>query len=256
MFRRRKGQDTPSADEVLEDGLDAELETDEDDEPSTPVVDRSGGPFDTSEVADDGITRLDLGGLRVAGAEGMEIRLEVDEATQNVMAVTVVAGDSAMQLTAFAAPRTEGIWADVRRDIRNNLAGNGTVDEVDGPFGPELRATLSLQSPDGQQVAQPVRFLGVDGPRWFLRGLFTGRGARDAAAAAPLEAVLRATVVVRGDEAMAPGDALPLNVPTAVPDGMSQSGGPELDGDEEVGAPDRRTPLPPPERGPEITEIR
>ena len=42
------------------------------------------------------------------------------------MAVTVVTGDSAMQLMAFAAPRTEGIWDDVRGEIRNNLAGNGS----------------------------------------------------------------------------------------------------------------------------------
>ena len=43
---------------------------------------------------------------------------------------------------------------------------------------------------------------------------------------------------------MAPGDLLPLRVPV-VEDGMT-----------EVEAPDERKPLLPPERGPEITEIR
>ncbi|MGE0817353.1 MAG: DUF3710 domain-containing protein [Candidatus Nanopelagicales bacterium] len=245
MFRRRKGEPAVEPSDELEvDAADVQDEV-EVEQPAEPAYDRGSGPFDASEVPDDGVTRLDLGGLRVAGAEGMEIRLEVDEASQNVVAVTIVTADSALQLTAFAAPRTEGIWADVRREIRGNLAAGGTVDELDGPFGPELQATITQPGPDGRQVTQPVRFVGVDGPRWFLRGLFTGRAAREGGAAAPLEAAMRATVVVRGSDPMAPGDALPLSVPTAVPEGMSRGE-----------TPDRRTPLPPPERGPEITEIR
>jgi len=246
VFRRRKGEPVEPTDELEVDAVD-ELDVEEQtEEPAAPSYDRSAGPYDASEQPDDGVTRLDLGGLRVAGAEGMEIRLEVDEASQNVVAVTIVTGDSALQLTAFAAPRTEGIWDDVRKEIRSSLAAGGTVDELDGPFGPELQATISQPGPDGRVVTQPVRFVGVDGPRWFLRGLFTGRAAREGGAAAPLEAAMRGTVVVRGGDAMAPGDALPLSVPTAVPEGMTRG---------ETGT-DRRTPLPPPERGPEITEIR
>lgn len=241
MFRRRKGE---QPDEPQVDDVDAE-EVEEDDEPQAPVVDRSNGPWDESEAPDDGLTRLDVGGLRIAGAEGMELRLDVDEASQSVQAVTAVIGDSALQMTVFAAPRTEGIWDDVRAEIRRSLAAQGTVNEVVTDFGHELHATLPAQGPDGKQVVQPVRFVGIDGPRWFLRGLFSGRAAREPQAAAPLEAVLRATVVVRGTDPMAPGDAIPLQVPSEVPQGMSRSEGPT-----------GRAPLPPPERGPEITEIR
>jgi hypothetical protein len=244
VFRRRKGE---QPDEPQVDGVDADDVKDGDEaaEPAGPVVDRSNGPWDDSEVPEDGLTRLDVGGLRIAGAEGMELRLDVDEASQTVQAVTAVIGDSALQMTVFAAPRTEGIWDDVRAEIRRSLAAQGTVNEVVTEFGHELHATLPAQSPDGTQVVQPVRFVGIDGPRWFLRGLFSGRAARERDAAAPLEAVLRATVVVRGGDPMAPGDAIPLRVPTEVPQGMSRSD-----------APQGRTPLPPPERGPEITEIR
>jgi hypothetical protein len=94
---------------------------------------------------------------------------------------------------------------------------------------------------------QPVRFVGVDGPRWFVRGLFSGAAARETAAAAPLEAVLRACVVVRGSDPMAPGDPLGLHVPTEVPEGIAQR---------DESDPSGRRTLPPPERGPEITEIR
>ncbi len=58
-----------------------------------------------------------------------------------------------------------------------------------------------------------VRFTGVDGPRWFLRGLFTGAAADNPAAAAPLEALMREVVVVRGDHPMPPRDMLELRLP-------------------------------------------
>ena len=57
--------------------------------------------------------------------------------------------------------------------------GRMTV-EVDGPFGTELRARVPAEGPAGQQPQlAPARFLGVDGPRWFLRGLVTGPAATE-----------------------------------------------------------------------------
>jgi hypothetical protein len=248
VFRRRRNdQNDPEPEAGLGDvesteSDDSEGTTGEDGAART--VDRAQGPFDASEVPDDGISRLDLGGMLVPGAEGMELRLELDEAAESVVAVTIVDGSSSMQLMAFAAPRTDGIWDDVREEIRVNLASQGPVDVVDGRYGPELHASIPVAGPQGQQQIQAVRFIGIDGPRWFLRALVAGAAARDAAAAATLEAVLRAVVVVRGNDPMAPGDQLPLSVPETVPEGMERS------------AEGGRTTLPLPERGPEITEIR
>jgi hypothetical protein len=248
VFRRRNkdqpdvGPDRVDSDGVLDESADAEGG------PAVPTVVRPEGPYDESEVPEDGVARLDLGGLRVPGAEGMELRLELDEASEVVQAVTVVHGDSTMQLMAFAAPRTEGIWDDVREEIRKSLASQGLVDQVTSDWGTELHATLTVTNPQGQSVMQPVRFVGIDGPRWFVRALFGGRAAREAEAAAGLEAVLRASVVVRGTDPMAPGDALALRVPGEVPEGITRNGEPE-----EI---DERPPLTMPARGPEITEIR
>jgi hypothetical protein len=246
VFRRRKGA---QGDDAVETDVDAveELDAADDDqgdavEEARPEVDRSAGPFDESEAPDDGLTRLDIGGMRVAAADGMELRLDVDQASESVMGVTAVLQDSALQLMAFAAPRTEGIWDEVRGEIRRSLAAQGPVEELETEFGTELRATLPVE---GGGAVQPVRFVGIDGPRWFLRGLFSGRAARDREAAAPLEAVLRATVVVRGGDPMAPGDQIPLRIPTDVPEGLDRTDGPA-----------ERAPLTMPERGPEITEIR
>ena len=245
MFRRRKSEQ-PDAESGAVDAVDADEDLELDDEADVePVGSRATGPFDEDEAPDDGVARLDLGALRVPGVEGMELRLDVDENGEQVIAVTVVHEESAVQLMAFAAPRTEGIWSEVRGEIKGNLASTGPVDEVDTEFGRELLATITVVGPQGTPVVQPVRFVGVDGPRWFVRGLFSGAAARDRAAAAPLEAVLRATVVVRGTDPMAPGDALTLRVPTVVPEGMQRNEEPE-----------GRPTLPAPKRGPEITEIR
>lgn len=255
MFRRRKGD--PSAgdpDQSPEPTEDEAVETEEadEDETSTPdaAVDRAEGPFDATEVPeDDPVPRLDVGGLHVPLYDGMELRLDVDEASGVITSVTVVAAGSAVQITAFAAPRVEGIWDEVRKEIAAGVSGaGGTIDEVDGPFGRELHAAVPAPPGSGARGLTPLRFIGVDGPRWFLRALFTDAAARGGAAAAPLEAVVRGCVVVRGPDPMAPGDALTLVVPAEVPPGLQQTGGPG------EAAPDR-TKLPPPRRGPEITEI-
>ena len=210
------------------------------------------GPYDVSEVGDSA-GRLDLGGLRVVGLPGMELRLEVEEASQNVVAVTAVLGDSAVQLQAFAAPRTTGIWDAIRAEIAESIvAQGGTADEQRGVLGTELRTRMPSAGPDGRTVYAPARFVGVDGPRWFLRAVFSGRAAIDDAAAAPLVDMVRATVVVRGDAAMAPRELLPLRLPEEV--APTDTGQGADDAGQRPGG--RVEDLNPFERGPEITEVR
>ena len=216
-------------------------------------AERSGGPFDRSEVGSlEG--RLDLGALWLTGVPGMELRLEVEEETQNVVGVTAVLGDSAVQLQAFAAPRSEGIWDEIRNEIAASITSQGgTADKVTGPLGDELRAQMPGQGPDGRTVFSPVRFIGVDGPRWFLRAVLSGQAAVDDGAAASLLEMVRATVVVRGDEAMAPRELLSLKLPEQ-PGG---EGSPVEDVEDEDSGPDAPSAddFKPFERGPEITEI-
>ena len=208
------------------------------------------GPFDRAQVG--GLEgRLDLGALWMTGIAGMELRLEVEQESQSVVGVTAVLGESAVQLQAFAAPRSSGIWDDIRTEIAASITSQGgTADETAGPFGTELQARMPGQGPDGRTVFSPARFVGVDGPRWFLRAVLSGRAAIDEDAASALLDVVRATVVVRGDEAMAPRELLALKLPDQ-PDQDGQEGG-----DEELApAAPSLSDLNPFERGPEITEI-
>jgi hypothetical protein len=220
---------------------------------------RSRGPFDRSEV--DGLDgRLDLGALWLTGIPGMELRLEVEQESQSLVGVTAVLGESAVQLQAFAAPRSEGIWDDIRTEIAASITSQGgTADKTHGPLGPELQARMPGQDPDGRTVFSPARFVGVDGPRWFLRAVLSGQAAIDEDAASPLLDVVRATVVVRGGEAMAPRELLALKLPDQIePDGTEDPAGsedlaaPEHDGAKPAPSLDDLKPF---ERGPEITEI-
>src|SRR6266496_3797004 len=78
------------------------------------------GPYDERDAPDDELARVDLGALHVPVRPGVEMRLDMNEA-QQVIAVTLTNRDSQMQLGVFAAPRNEGIWDEVRAEIRESL---------------------------------------------------------------------------------------------------------------------------------------
>ena len=210
--------------------------------------DGAAGPLDRSAVEDDS-DYLNLGAIWLRGQQGMELRLEVNEQEQQITGVTAVIGESAVQLQAFAAPRTEGVWVDIRNEIAASIVdAGGTAEVLTGEFGEELLTRMPQADQDGRTVFMPARFVGVDGPRWFLRAVVSGRAAIEPAAADAVHEVIRTTVIDRGDEAMPPRELLPLRLPDA--EGAAQADGAEGAGTE--GGPD----LSPFERGPEITEVR
>jgi hypothetical protein len=201
---------------------------------------RANGPWDETEVdLGDGVERLDLGALRVTPATGIDVQVQVDEASGQVSQLTFSRRDATVQVQPYAAPRSGGLWDDVRGQIKSSInQSGGLVEEADGPFGIELRA--QVKASDGSTALQPARFTGVEGPRWFLRSVFLGAAARPGEAADALEAMVRNLVVVRGHEAMPVGAPIMMTLP--------QQAQPE-----EAGAPSIPSPF---ERGPEITETR
>ncbi|WP_405593029.1 DUF3710 domain-containing protein [Streptomyces sp. NBC_01190] len=260
MFRRRKERED-AVDELdeaeglaepTEDAEDAGQESDGSGESarySLPAAPRPDGPWDVSEIHEPAEGRVDLGGLFVPAVDGMELRVEV--AGESIVAATVVLRDSAVQLQGFAAPKSEGIWGEVRDEIASGITQQGgIVDEVEGPLGWELRAQVPVRLPDGTNGVQLVRFIGCDGPRWFLRGVISGQGAVQPGAAGVLESIFRDTVVVRGEAPMAPRDPIVLKLPNdaqMVPDGVAapEAAEPSKFGDG----------IDPMRRGPEITEL-
>ena len=206
------------------------------------------GPWDESEATERRGT-IDLGALRLPARQDLELRLEVQDTTR-VVSVTVSLQGSALQLQAFAAPRTSGVWDDIRTEIAAQVTKQGgSAEEVPGEFGTELLARLPVQTADGRTGHQPRRFVGVDGPRWFVRGVFTGPAAHDPEAAVPLDELLRGCVVVRGTEARPPRELLPLKLPPTAAGTPGTPGTPAPGGTQTPAAPPP-TPATGPAEGP------
>jgi Protein of unknown function (DUF3710) len=222
IFRRRRKHD----DLEPVDGPDGADDLDELD------GDRPRGPWDRSETSADETdeTYIDLGGLIVRGAPGVELRLQVEEPSAAVAGVLLAGTDSGLELRAFAAPRSSGIWEDVRVDIAAEAAKRGgTATELDGEFGTELKVEVPVELPDGRAATQVSRIVGVDGPRWLLRGTFLGRSAEEPDPEGQLEAAFRDVIVVRGDAAMKPREMLEMHMPMQAEVALTESMDPDLD---------------------------
>ncbi|EYT59119.1 MULTISPECIES: DUF3710 domain-containing protein [Microbacterium] len=179
---------------------------------SAPLNRATDGPFDDSE-ANPVRPYIDLGGIKILPREGLNLRLEVEEQSKRIVAVGLDYADSSLQVQPFAAPRTGGLWDETRVQLRDQVkAQGGRVEEREGPLGKELLAEVPATAAEGSGL-RLARFIGIDGPRWFLRGVIGGAGASDPDAAAKVEDLFRSIVVVRGGSPMPPRDLIPLKMP-------------------------------------------
>ncbi len=248
MFGRRRnaGDRDAAAPADLTAEIGEEVAGDEDG--AGGLAPRAVGPWDAAEPHPD-TQRVDLGSLQVPVLPGLDIQLVF--ADQHGAWVTVRQATSELQLQAFAAPKRGSLWEDVRAEIAGEInAAGGTSAERPGPFGIEVVGRVPVEQGQPQSGMRPVRFTGVDGPRWFLRGLFTGAAADDPRAAAPLEELMRQVVVVRGDHPVPPRDLLELRLPPEAAQALAE--------EQARAGQDNRfaTPPNPFERGPEFTETR
>ncbi|MEO6115491.1 MAG: DUF3710 domain-containing protein [Pseudolysinimonas sp.] len=193
-------------------------------QPKSAPADREvNGPLDDAE-ANHVRPYVDLGGVKVLPRPELGLRLEVEEGSKRVVAVALDYAGSTLQVQPFAAPRNSGLWHEIRAQIVEQIARQGgTTSTVAGPLGPEIRAEIPAPAgsePAGTRIA---RFIGVDGPRWFLRGVISGQALVDPEAAARVEELFRSIVVVRGNVPMPPRDLIPLQVPASMGGGAPQA---------------------------------
>ena len=250
MFRRRRRGEAAEPgvqDEAAQDYLDSDEDGYAEDEPAgegaagaTPAA--GTGPWDGAG-AYPAAERMDFGSLLIPVREGLEVQINMAE-DQGVW-IAVLRGDNGLQLQAFAAPKTSGLWDEVRHEIADEVVkSGGECREEEGPFGTELLARVRTEEPGQRTQTQPVRFLGVDGPRWFLRGVISGPAARRPELARPFEEVFEDVVVIRGDHPAPPRDLLEIRLPDEARQAL----------EEQMAA--QQEPPDPFERGPEITETR
>lgn len=169
------------------------------------------GPWDVEdENVPDYDEYLDMGSYYLPFLKGIELRVKANRATQQVLGTTITYGSSSVEVEAFAAPKTLGLWDDVRADL---IEANKDAKEVEGVFGTELALPVTVKG--GRKVL--TRIVGVDGPRWMLRGIFSGKAATDPEGeeAKALNQFFADIVVERGDDPLAPRDLIPMHPPVA-----------------------------------------
>lgn len=169
------------------------------------------GPWDVEdENVPDYDEYLDIGSYYLPFLRGIELRVKANRATQQVLGTTITYGSSSVEIEAFAAPKTLGLWDDVRADL---IEANKDAKEVEGVFGTELALPVTVKG--GRKVL--TRIVGVDGPRWMLRGIFSGKAATDPEGeeAKALNQFFADIVVERGDDPLAPRDLIPMHPPVA-----------------------------------------
>ena len=169
------------------------------------------GPWDVEdENVPDYDEYLDMGSYYLPFLKGIELRVKANRATQQVLGTTITYGSSSVEIEAFAAPKTLGLWDDVRADL---IEANKDAKEVEGVFGTELALPVTVKG--GRKVL--TRIVGVDGPRWMLRGIFSGKAATDPEGeeAKALNQFFADIVVERGDNPLAPRDLIPMHPPVA-----------------------------------------
>lgn len=178
---------------------------------SAPENRQSTGPFDIEEVGLL-VPYLDFGSIRIAPKPELQIRADVDEASKKIVALTLEMNGHRLQLQAFAASKSGGLWLETIDALEAGIASQGgSSQRAQGLIGPELHAEVPVLV-DGKKETRNSKFLGVDGPRWFLRGVINSPGLDDYHYAKLVE-LFRATAVNRGEIAMPPGELLPLRLP-------------------------------------------
>jgi len=165
------------------------------------------GPHDVAEAPDDGLSRLDLGSVRLPVPEGAQLQVELDQ-NRSVRAVHVITPLGQLTVNGYAAPKSGGLWREVSTELAEQLRGDGaTVRTTTGEWGLELMAALGEVS---------LRFVGVDGPRWMLRGVVAGPPELADKSSHALHDLVRGAIVVRGTQPMPVRTPLPLDLPPAI----------------------------------------
>lgn len=201
------------------------------------------GPWDISDApADLDLSNLyDFGAVKVAGVPGATVKIVADEESQVFCGVIQMRDNTFLRCDLFAAPKSSGIWESDRENLCANFSQipNCQIQESEGNWGKQI--LVFIPNPENPDEGSVMRFLGVDGPRWFMRVTLGGLGAINAQAAQPFLQALANYVVDRGDRPAPAGEGIaltPLKKETLVGDEKNN----EL--------PDIIS------RGPEITEVR
>lgn len=171
------------------------------------------GPLNSYDVAEP-TGYLNLGAVWIPTIEGLDVTVQIDQTTQQLLSFSLIYANSIAKIEIFAAAKEHSSWADIRFEIAARLEETQVQPKIStGSFGSQITAVMPTFDEQGNTLVQAVRFLGIDGDRWFLRATISGAGAVDPEATTQIDEMIAMLVINRGDEPMAPGARLPIRFP-------------------------------------------
>lgn len=158
-----------------------------------------------------------LGSIWVPMKTGLDVRAEIDQTNGQLVSVSLVYENSIATVEVFAAAKDHDTWSETRYEIAARLEETKVQPKmVNGNFGAEIHAVMPTYDQQGNATIQAVRFLGINGDRWFMRIVINGEAATDEISTQKLDELIADLVIDRGDEPMAPGARLPITYPEQV----------------------------------------
>lgn len=256
IFGKKRSVDD---DQYLDDDYDEVDEYDEDDYDTDehPIVVGNyrdagagkSGPYDFTEVSEllEQVTdqRLDLGSVILPVPQGGQLQVEMTP-DGTPQAVHLATEHGRLTVAAYAAPKSAGQWRTVAADLADSLRNDGARVAVEtGPWGRELLAITE---------GADLRFIGVDGPRWMVRLVAAGpSGASNDGSplVAAARAILRETVIRRGDDPLPVREPLPVVLPQELAEQLAAAHQAQADAQQQQAAAQAAAPQAVPPRMPE-----
>ena len=172
--------------------------------------DDADGPFDIADFDNVSLAKLgrhDLGGVLIPENETAELAVEVNPEGA-ATTVWMVTPNGRYNISAYAAPKAGGLWREVVTELAESLRNDeARVSIEDGTWGREV---VGLVTKGQEPVA--MRFVGVDGYRWMVRGAAISTPDKADAIAIEMRNALADTVVRRGDAPQPVRAQLPLEL--------------------------------------------
>jgi hypothetical protein len=178
--------------------------------PAATAGDEFDGPFDIDDFDDPAVAtqgRHDLGSVLIPVDETAELAVEVNQDGVPTM-VWMVTPNGRYNFTAYAAPKSGSLWREVVTEVAESLRNEAAQVTIEnGPWGREVVGVMT-------KGPEPVvmRFIGVDGYRWMIRGAAVGSPESADAIANDVRKAMADTVVRRGETPMPVRFMLPLQL--------------------------------------------
>ena len=158
---------------------------------------------------------VNFGSVLIPKLDGLDVTVQIDQQSKQLTSFSLIYANTIAKVEIFAAAKEHSSWADIRFEIAARLEETQVQPKIStGSFGPQITAVMPTFDEQGKVIVQAIRFLGIDGDRWFLRATISGAGAVDFDAAHQVDEIIAKLVIDRGDEPMAPGSRLPITFPS------------------------------------------